>query len=206
MRKDIWIKWVQELNAIAQTGLTYSKDYYDIIRFERLQNLTAEITAQYTNISSDKLLELFQQDKGYATPKIDVRGAVFKDNKILMVREKADKLWSLPGGWADIGESAGEAIVKEIFEESGFKTRAIKLIALFDKAKHSHPPHLFYTYKTLFLCEIIGGEARISDETSEVDFFSIDNLPKLSLGRVVKEQIKICFKHYYNRELATEFD
>ena len=201
-----WLKWVTELQALAQTGLTYTDNVFDIKRFERILQISAEISAQHTEIEAEELSKVFSADKGYATPKLDVRGAVFKEDKILMVREISDGLWTLPGGYVDVNESAGEAVVREIFEESGFKTKIVKMIGLYDKQKHEHPAQWPHIYKCFFLCELIGGEAKPSIETSEIGFFGKNELPDLSIQRITPRQIARCYAHYADKSLPTEYD
>ena len=149
---------------------------------------------------------LLRGEQGYATPKMDVRGAVFQANRLLFVREASDGLWTLPGGWADVGESPAEAVIREIREESGFETQVCKLVALYDRNKHAHPPMLFHVYKAFFLCDLVGGSASPSLETSEVAFFGWEEIPRLSAARVTVRQIEKLFTHHMNRELPTEFD
>ena len=201
-----WLEWAQKIQATAQNGLTYTKNVFDIERYQYLQELAAEIIANHTNIEQSYLQDLFNQETGYATPKVDVRGAVFQNNKILLVKERSDGCWTLPGGWADIGESPSESVVKEILEESGYHTKATKLIAVYDRDKQGHPPHPNYIYKLFFQCELIGGSASISIETEDVGFFAEDNIPELSLGRILPNQITKLFEHYHNPNLAAEFD
>jgi ADP-ribose pyrophosphatase YjhB (NUDIX family) len=150
--------------------------------------------------------DLFAGQVGYATPKIDVRGAVFRDDAILLVKERSDGCWTLPGGWADVGDSPAEAVVREIAEESGYLTRAVKLLALYDRNKHGHPPIPDHAYKLFFLCEIIGGAPAESTETNGVGFFAEDELPNLSLTRVTPAQIARLFAHNRNPNLPTDFD
>lgn len=201
-----WLEWAQRLQAIAQNGLAYSENQFDIERYHSLQNITAEIVSTYSELKHKQILDLFTGEVGYATPKIDIRGAVFRDNKILLVKERADGLWTLPGGWADVGESPSEAVVKEIREESGYQTRALKLVAVYDRDRQGHTPFPFYCYKLFFLCELIGGSPSASIETEEVDFFFEDNIPPLSIGRVTKVQIQLMFEHYRHPDLPTDFD
>ena len=179
---------------------------FDIERYKYLREIAAEIIASHANIELTEVLDLFTQETGYATPKVDVRGAVFQENKILLVKERSDGCWTLPGGWADIGESPSESVVKEILEESGYHTRATKLLAVYDRDKQGHPPHPNYIYKLFFQCELIGGDARSSIETEDVGFFAEDNIPQLSLGRILPNQITKLFEHYRNRDLAPDFD
>lgn len=203
---DKLIQIADSLFAIAQNGLLFTKDPFDKERYLQIKKIAASILAEKSTLSPDIIIDLFSCEKGYATPKVDVRGAVFKDDKILLVRERSDQLWTLPGGWIDINESPSEAVCKEILEESGFETKAIKLMALFDKNKHPHPPQLPHTYKVFFICELIGGEKKSSIETSEIDFFARDQLPHLSLNRVTETQIERAFEHIHHINLPTDFD
>ncbi len=196
----------REMRAMAQTGLAFSADGFDQQRYRRLQELAALLLAQGSSAEGAVLLEMLRQDKGYGTPKVDVRGAAFVGGRVLMVREISDGKWTLPGGWADVNQSAGECVVREIAEESGFTARAVKLAAIYDYQKRNPPPHIDSIYKMFFICDIVGGEARASDETSEVAFFSREELPPLSLGRTTAAQIESMFRHRQQLELATEFD
>jgi len=201
-----WLEWVRRLQAIAQNGLTFSKDPFDRERYEQVQSVAAEILAFSPEIDPAFIQQLLHKEQGYATPKMDVRGAVFREHQMLFVQEKSDGLWTLPGGWADVGESPAEAVVREIREESGFVTRVAKLVALYDRNKHAHPPMLFHVYKAFFLCDIVGGSAAASLETSEVGFFGQEALPPLSTERVTLPQVERLFVHHTNRALPTEFD
>ncbi|MFN6570747.1 NUDIX hydrolase [Dendronalium sp. ChiSLP03b] len=210
-----WLEWTQKLQAMsddkllriyAQNGLTYSEGPFDIERYKQLRAIAAEIMATYANVEHSYILDLFAREIGYATPKVDVRGAVFRDDTILLVKERSDGYWTLPGGWADVGESPSEVVVKEVFEESGYQTRAIKLLAVYDRNRQGHPPFPFYVYKLFFQCELIGGSPSSSIETEEVGFFSENALPELSLGRVTSAQITRLFQYYRNPDLATDFD
>jgi ADP-ribose pyrophosphatase YjhB (NUDIX family) len=201
-----WLTIARELRALAQTGLAFTADGFDRQRYQRLQELAALLMAQGSG-GQESILELFRQEKGYATPKVDVRGAAFLEGRVLMVREISDGKWTLPGGWADVNQSAGECVVREIAEESGFKARALKLAAVYDYQRSGHPPHRIDSiYKMFFICEIIGGEARASDETSEVAFFARNELPELSLGRTTAAQIDRMFHHAEHPQLAADFD
>ena len=163
--------------------------------------------AQGSAADYESLIELLRQEKGYATPKVDVRGAAFVDGRVLMVREISDGKWTLPGGWADVNQSAAECVVREIAEESGFIARARKLAAVYDYQRSGHPPHhIDSIYKMFFICEISGGSARASDETSEVGFFPREDLPPLSLGRTTAAQIERMFQHHEQPQLETDFD
>lgn len=203
----LWLSIARELRAIAQTGLTFTQDRFDRLRYARLRELAASMLAQGCGGDRDEILGIFDQDAGYATPKVDVRGAAFVDGRVLMVREISDGKWTLPGGWADIHQSAAECVVREIAEESGFEAKTLKLAAVRDYQKSAHPPrNLDSIYKLFFICEITGGSACASDETSEVAFFARDVLPPLSLGRTTAAQIDRMFHHAAHPQLATEFD
>jgi ADP-ribose pyrophosphatase YjhB (NUDIX family) len=203
---DKIVQFAESILAIAQNGLVFTQDEFDKQRFRQIQTLATQLLEQKSSLSSEKILNLFLQEEGYATPKVDVRGAVFKDNQILLVQERSDQKWTLPGGWADVGESPSEAVVKEILEESGFIAKVAKVMAIYDKSKHSHPTCIPHIYKIFFICDLIGGEKELSIETCAVDFFSLDNLPPLSEHRVVKNQIERAFMHYRNMDLPTDFD
>jgi len=194
------------MRAIAQIGLTFCKDPFDRQRFERIRELGASLIARGGEEDLEKVLGLFQQDAGYATPKVDVRGAAFRDGKVLMVREISDGCWTLPGGWADVNQTPAECVVREIAEESGFEARALKLAAVHDYRKRHPPSHIDSIYKLFFICELIGGSARPSEETSEVGFFPRDALPPLSRGRTTEAQIALMFAHMESPQLPTQFD
>jgi ADP-ribose pyrophosphatase YjhB (NUDIX family) len=201
-----WLIIARELRAIAQTGLAFSADRFDHRRYERLRELAAALLAQGSSAAHESILELLRQEKGYATPKVDVRGAAFVDGRVLMVREISDGNWTLPGGWADVNQTAGECVVREIAEESGFTARALKLAAVYDYQTRNPPRHIDSIYKMFFICEIVGGAACTSDETSEVAFFGRHELPPLSQGRSTAAQIDRMFEHRDNPQLPTEFD
>jgi ADP-ribose pyrophosphatase YjhB (NUDIX family) len=202
-----WLQWAQRLQAIAQNGLTFATDPFDVERYTALRQIAAEIFAQASTADLQNVLDLFAQQVGYATPKIDVRGVVFRDDVLLLVKEHADQRWTLPGGWADPCESPSEAIVREIYEESGYHTRAVKLLAVWDRSKHPHvPPFAFHVYKLFFRCEIVGGVATRSAEIDEVAFFPEDSLPELSISRVTRAQVARLFAHHRHPDWPTDFD
>lgn len=202
-----WLEWAKKLQAIAQNGLTYTQNPFDIERYESLQAIAAEIIATYSNTEPGFVLDLFaRQVGGYATPKVDVRGAVFRDDTLLFVREREDGCWTLPGGWADVGDSPGEVAVREVYEESGYTTRAVKLLAVYDRDRQGHPPLAHYVYKMFFQCELVGGSASPSIETDEVAFFAEDEIPQLSLTRVLPTQVARVFQYYRQPELPADFD
>jgi ADP-ribose pyrophosphatase YjhB (NUDIX family) len=207
MDEPKWLLWARELQAIAQTGLTFSNDRYDLERYQRLRAIAVAMLASGSGAPVERISALFEQDLGYPTPKVDVRGAVFREQRILLVREISDGFWTLPGGWADVNQSASECVEREIQEESGFQTRALKLAAVWDyRRQRQVASHPYSIYKFFFICELIGGEASPSIETSAVEFFPLDQLPELSLGRVTPEQIGRMYAHRRNPQLMTEFD
>ena len=206
MQEPQWLRIAREVRAIAQTGLAFNADGFDHQRYQRLRELAALLMAQGSATEHESILELLRQEKGYATPKVDVRGAAFQDGRVLMVREISDGKWTLPGGWADVNQTAGECVVREIAEESGFTARALKLAAVYDYQKRNPSPHIDSIYKMFFICEIVGGAASASNETSEVAFFPRNELPPLSLGRTTAAQIDRMFEHREQLGLPTDFD
>ena len=204
-----WLIWARELQAIAQTGLAFSRDPYDRERYEALRALAAKMFAARTDAPAERIAALFAGESGYATPKIDVRAAVFDAREgLLMVRETSDGgRWTLPGGWADVNRTAAENAVKEALEESGYAVRVLKLAALWDRTRQRHPAGLFSCAKVFFVCEPIGGAATTSHETSEVGWFAEADLPQdLSLARVLPRQLARMFAHWRDPALPTDFD
>ncbi len=205
-----WLQWARLIKSWAQTGIFYSGNPYDIERYEKYQDLASEIIADYSDHDMPHVKQVLDQETGPGTPKVDVRGVVFKDDAILMVREIGDhNRWTLPGGWADVNDTPSRTTEREVFEESGYETHATKLLAVYDKTRHDHPPDIFYVYKLFFLCEITGGTATTSLETSEVRFFKEAELPstaELSDGRVTVKQLHRMFEFYRNPDLPTDFD
>jgi ADP-ribose pyrophosphatase YjhB (NUDIX family) len=151
------LAWAKQLAALAQTGLTYARDPYDRERYEQIRALAGEMLEAGTDLERVAVRALLAGDSGHATPKLDVRGVVFREGRVLLVRERADGGWTVPGGWADPGESPAEATVHEVWEESGYRVRATRLLALYDRSRHGHGPHPHYIYKVFFLCEVTGG-------------------------------------------------
>ena len=201
-----WLEWARRLQATAQSGLAFTENPFERERYEEIQQIAAEMMAAISADDVDQIVDLFTDEAGYATPKIDVRGVVIDRDKILLVRERRDGRWTLPGGFADVGVSPAENVVKEIREESGYQTRAVKLLAAYDRSRHPHGPYLYHIYKLFFLCELEGGEAQASIETSEVGFFAEDDLPSLSTPRVTEGQILRMFEHHRHPEWSTDFD
>lgn len=206
MSNPHWLLWARQIQAIAQNGLTYAQGAFDRERYTQLRALALEIFASYSDLPADTLRALYDREVGYATPKVDVRGAVFYHNKVLMVRERADGLWTLPGGWVDVDDSPSQAVEREILEESGFRAHATKLAAVWDRNRHGHPPHAFHIYKLAFICELIDGAPTPSIETDAVDWFPEHALPPLSQSRILAGQIARLFQHFREPSLPTDFD
>ena len=202
-----WLLWARELQAMAQTGLTFSQDKYDLERYQRLRGIAAAMMAAGSGEPLERIHALFEQDVGYPTPKVDVRGAVFAHRRILLVREISDGRWTLPGGWADVNQSPRECVEREINEESGFEARARKLAAVCDSRRQGYAfRHPYSIYKLFFICELTGGAPRASIETSEVGFFAPDDLPPLSTGRVNPHQVARMFAHLDDPDRPAECD
>lgn len=199
------LAYVKRVQALAQSGLTYCDNPYDIERYEELREISFNMLNLLSDEPIEKIRELFRGEKGYQTPKVDVRAVIMKDNKILLVKEKIDNRWSLPGGWCDVGFSPSQMAKKEVWEEAGFDVEVEKLLALLDKECHGHPKDIYHIYKLFFQCKITGGEGLGGMETSQVDFFSIDELPPLSLTRNTEYQVKLMFE-LYGKENNTIFD
>lgn len=200
-----WLDWAVELQSLAQVGLTYSKDAYDIERFERIREISAEMVAHKSEIPIDKVKNLFCNEAGYQTPKLDTRAAVFKDRKILLVRENNGK-WSLPGGWVDVNVSVGENAVKEVKEESGLDVRAERIIAVQDRNKHNLPVYAYGICKIFVLCSLIGGHFESNIETTGFDYFTLDDLPPLAEEKNNAKQVKMCFEAHENDNWQIKFD
>lgn len=203
---DAILSWARALEAIALNGLHFSRDVYDRERYLKLQELAAEMLAAELEVSRAQAHAYWQGESGYVTPKVDVRGGVFDGERVLLVRERSDGRWTLPGGWVDLNDAPSEAVAREIREESGYEARAVKLAALVDKNRHPHPPGVHHIYKLFFLCEITGGSPSASHETDAVAFFPVRELPELSTGRVLASQIARLYEHRLNPALPTDFD
>ena len=180
-----WLEWAREIQALAQTGSHYAENEYQRQRYRRLMEIAAEIVSEHSNLEYPSVLEAFISPIGYTTPRVDVRGAVFQDNRILMVRESMDGGWTLPGGWADVGEVPALAAEREVWEEAGFKVQAHKVVGVYD-ANRVGRLELFHAYKIVYLCVLIEGNARPSLETTEVAFFGWNELPGVLSGERTK--------------------
>ena len=203
---DKLVKWAMEIQSLAQSGLAYTSNAYDIERYERLREISAEMMAEKTNISLDKVKDLFCNETGYQTPKIDTRAAIFKDEKILLTHEN-NGTWSLPGGWCDVLESVASNTIKEVKEETGLDVETIKIIAVQDRNKHNKPIYAYGVCKIFVLCNVIGGEFIENIETTEIKYFSLDEIPNnLAEEKTNNEQIEMCFKAYKDEKWQTQFD
>lgn len=201
-----WLEWAREIQALSQTGYHYSENEYQRERYHRLTEIAAEMIAENSNGSFNPLMAVFQGQQGYATPKVDVRGAVFKDGKLLLVRERSDGGWTMPGGWADVGDVPSESAEREVLEEAGFQVRARKVVGVYD-ANRTGPLELFHAYKLVFLCDVLGGQARVSNETTEVSFFGLDEIPPFLSGERTRiRHIQAAFAMLADPSRPTEFD
>lgn len=203
--EEKWLKWAMELQSLAQAGLTYSKDPYDKERYNQIRDISAEILAYKSDISVEKVKDLFCNEVGYQTPKLDTRAAIFENGKILLVKENNGK-WSLPGGWVDVNVSVKENVIKEVKEESGLDVSADKIITIQDRAKHNLPLYPYGICKIFVLCSILGGEFEKNIETTEFQYFDKDKLPDLATEKNTVEQIAMCFEAYQNNCWITVFD
>ncbi|MCQ2353883.1 MAG: NUDIX hydrolase [Clostridia bacterium] len=200
-----WLKWAVELQSLAQAGLYYSKDVYDTERYERIREISAEMVTYKTDISADKVKDLFCCETGYQTPKLDTRAAIIKDGKILLVKERNGK-WSLPGGWVDVDISVGENAVKEVREEAGLDVTVDRVVALHDRDRHNHPVYAYKICKVFVLCSVVGGEFRPNSETLASGYFGLDELPELAEEKNTEEQIRMCFDAYASKKWETVID
>lgn len=193
MDNRLFLTWTKDLQSIAQAGLYYGKDVFDRERYEKIREISAQMMSEISDLDVGKVKDLFCNEIGYQTPKIDTRSAIFKNDRILLVREK-NGTWSLPGGWCDYNVSVAENAVKETREESGFDVKVIRLIAVQDRSKHNSPLYPYGVCKMFFECSITGGEFKENSETTAVDFFTENSLPDLATEKNNEEQLKMCFK------------
>ena len=201
-----WLKWAIEIQSLAQAGLTYTDNVYDIERYGRLREIAAEIIEEKSNISLEKVKDLFCNENGYQTPKIDTRATIFKDDKILLTHEN-NGTWSMPGGWCDVLESVKSNTIKEVKEETGLDVETIKIISIQDRNKHNKPIYAYGVCKIFVLCNVIGGEFIKNIETTEIKYFSLDEIPNnLAEEKTNKEQIEMCFKAYKDEKWQAQFD
>ena len=182
-----WLEWAREIQALSQTGLHFAENHYQRERFSRLFEIAADIISVHSDLDQAELVEIFNDQIGYATPRIDVRGAVFQKGKLLLVCERADGGWTMPGGWADVGDLPSTAVEREVLEEAGFEVSAQRVIGVYD-ANRTGPLEVFHAFKIVFLCDILGGEPRTSNETSQVGFFSRDDIPEFLSGERTRQR------------------
>jgi len=201
-----WLMWAREIQSLSQTGLAHATTNYDTNRYQRLTEIAAEIVHDHTDLPKEPVLQHFLAQPGYATVKVDVRGAIIRDGKILLVQERTDQRWCMPGGWADVGEFPSDMVVREVLEESGFEAVPKKVIGVYDANRGPEPMEFFHAYKIVFLCEIKGGKARTSDETMAVDFFGFDGLPPLSAHRTNERHLAEVQAHLRDKNRPTAFD
>lgn len=201
------VEWARKIQSIAQIGLEYAEDPYNRERYEELRALATEMMAEASDVPVSQWRELFGKETGYATPKVDVRGAVFRDGEVLLSRELDDGFWSLPGGWADVNDPPSVAVIRELREETGYEVRCTKLAAVLDRDLHCNDArHPFHIYKLMFLCEITGEAAALCHDISAANFFPVDDLPPLSRHRTLPKQIVLMYEHYQNPSLPTAYD
>lgn len=205
-KKEKWLEWAMEIQSIAQAGLTYGHDEFDKERYERLREISAEIMAYKTDMTVEKVKDLFCNEMGYQTPKVDTRAAVFENGKILMVHEKNGK-WSLPGGWCDVDQSVAENAVKETMEEAGLEVKPNRLIAVQDRNKHNTPVYAYGVVKIFVMCTLIGGSFVENIETTEIKYFARNEIPdNLANEKATREQIEMCFDAHNDEHWMTQFD
>ncbi|WP_294559081.1 NUDIX hydrolase N-terminal domain-containing protein [uncultured Bacteroides sp.] len=200
-----WLEWAKELQFLAQTGLTYSKDVFDIERFERIREISAEIISAQSELSLEKVKDLFCNETGFQTPKLDTRAAIFKEDKILLVKER-NGTWSLPGGWVDVNQTVKSNTEKEVEEEAGLKVEATRIIAVQDRNMHNVPPYAYNVCKVFVLCEILSGHFQPNIETTESNYFRLEELPLLAEEKNNEEQIKMCFTAYHDKNWQVQFE
>ena len=201
----LWVSWARELQALAQAGLEYSRDPYDLERFQRIREIAAEMVSQGTDLPLEKVTGLFCGESGYQTPKLDTRAALFQDGKILLVQER-DGLWALPGGWVDVDQSVRSNTVKEVLEEAGLEAEPLRLIAVQDRNLRNTPPYIYGVCKIFVLCRALGGQFRPNLETLDSGWFSLDRLPPLAEEKTTTEQIALCFAAYLDPNWVVPFD
>ncbi|MGA1599655.1 MAG: NUDIX hydrolase [bacterium] len=202
-----WLRWARALQALAQNGLTYAENGFDRERYEQIRVIAAEMMEAGSGLPAEQVRALFQRETGYQTPKVDSRGVIFRDQALLLVRERSDGRWTLPGGWVDPNESPREAVEREVWEESGYRVQAEKLLAVYDRARHPHePPHPYSVYKLFIRCRLLGGTPVDNLETEQATFFREEELPELSIERVTSGQLARMFEHHRNPQWPADFD
>ena len=205
-RRPDWLRWAQRLQAIAQTGLTYARDPFDRERYEELRGIAVDMASRGASVPAEEMRVAFASSLGYPTPKVDVRAVVFRGDELLLVRERKSGRWTFPGGWADAGDTPSLAAERETLEESGYRVRAAKLLALLDKSRHEHPPSVDYTYKVLIRCQWEGGQPVTSHEIDAVGFFPRSAIPDLDLDRTTPGQVDLAWAHLADPSRPTDCD
>jgi ADP-ribose pyrophosphatase YjhB (NUDIX family) len=205
-RRPDWLRFAQRIQAIAQTGLTYAHDPYDRERYEELRGIAVAMVSGALTVPPEEVRVVLASGVGYPTPKVDVRAVVFRGEELLLVRERRSGRWTFPGGWADVGDTPSLAAERETLEESGYRVRAVKVLAFLDKSRHEHPPSPDYTYKVLIGCRLEGGEPVTSHEIDAVGFFARDARPDLDLDRTTPGQIALAWTHLADPSRPTDFD
>ncbi len=204
-QEEKWLQWAVELQSLAQAGLYYGRDPFDRERYERIREIAAEMVSLRSQIPAEKVKDLFCNEIGYQTPKLDTRAAIFRDGKILLVQER-DGLWALPGGWVDVNLSVGESAVKEVREEAGLEATAERVIAVQDRERHNQPRYAYRICKVFVLCSVLGGRFTPNSETVASGYFSPDELPPLATAKVNAEQIAMCFDASRDPNWRTRLD
>lgn len=200
-----WLEWAKELQFLAQAGLTYTKDDFDRERFVRIREIAAEMVSMQSDLPLSKVKDLFCNETGFQTPKLDTRAAIFAGDKILLVKEK-NGTWSMPGGWVDVMQTVKSNTIKEVKEEAGLDVEAVRVIALQDRNLHNTPPYAYNVCKVFVLCEVLGGNFQSNIETVESRYFGLDELPVLAEEKNTREQIEMCFSAYRDENWQIEFD
>jgi ADP-ribose pyrophosphatase YjhB (NUDIX family) len=201
-----WLQWAQTIDMLAQAGLTYTQNPFDIERYHQIREIVANMLAVVSESEIQPIKGLLDAQSGYSTPKLDVRGVVFKEDKILLVKELADGGWTLPGGWVDVNEPPSRAAEREVWEESGYRVKAHRLLSIYDRNLHDFPAYIFHIWKVFILCDLIDGKPTPSIETGGAEWFAEDALPELSVQRTTAEVIGRMFSHHRNPEKPAEFD
>ena len=205
-RRPDWLRFAQRIQAIAQTGLTYASDPYDRERYEELRGIAVQMASGALGLPAEAVRVALASAEGYPTPKVDVRAVVFRAGELLLVRERRSGRWTFPGGWADVGDTPSLAAERETLEESGYRVKATKVLALLDKSRHDHPVSLDYAYKVLIGCRLEGGLPITSHEIDAVGFFARDARPELDLDRTAPGQIELAWAHHADPSRPTDFD
>ncbi|MEW5871149.1 MAG: NUDIX hydrolase [Chloroflexota bacterium] len=201
-----WLEWAREIQALSQTGYHYAANDFERHRHQRLGEIAAEIISEHSGLAFEPLVKIYQAQTGYATPRVDVRGAVFQEDRLLLVRERMDGGWTMPGGWADVGDVPSQAAEREVWEEAGFHVRARRLVGVYD-ANRVGPLELFHAFKLVFLCDLLDGAPRPSEETSEVAFFGMDEIPEpLSGERTHPRHIRDAYAAWLDPGCQAVFD